>query len=175
MAKTPEQNAATKEASLLKKAAHSARNRELCEAEKMARSTAESTPLAQEYEAAQKAEEESRGLRKTLVAEVEVRIALLRERIEAINAEHSPQIERLEALRRQAAESKRAESSRLLEEAQSRFPDMQSSDMRWSSASWVPPEGYIEQFAAEHAEDMARKKAQREAKAEKSQPCEEAT
>lgn len=174
MAKTPEQKAATKEASLLKKAAHSARNRELCEAEEMARSTAESTPLAQEYEAAQKAEEESRGLRKTLVAEVEVQIALLRERIEAINAEHSPQIERLEALRRQAAESKRAESSRLLEEAQSRFPDMQS-DMRWSSVPWVPPEGYIEQFAAEHAEDMARKKAQREAKAEKSQPCEEAT
>ena len=74
MAKTPEQKAATKEASLLKKAAHSARNRELCEAEEIARSTAESTPLAQEYEAAQKAEEESRGLRKTLVAEVEVQI-----------------------------------------------------------------------------------------------------
>lgn len=169
MAKTPEQKAATKEASLLKKAAHSARNRELCEAEEAAHAAAENTLLAQEYVAAKKAEEESRRLRKTLVDEVEAQIALLRERIEAIHAEHNPQIEKLEGLRRQAAESKCAEKRGLLKEAQSRFPDMQTSDMRWSAAAWVPPEGYVERFAAENTEDLAQKKERREAKAKKTQ------
>lgn len=161
---TDEQKTANKEASLLKKAAHGYRHRELAEAEDTARSMAEKTSLAREYEAAQDAEVEARNALSEIRAQIGAQITLLEDQMKAVAAEHSPRIEKLNDLRRQAAEKKYAESRRLLEEAQSGFPDMHLSDARWSSSAWVPPKGYVERFAAEHAGDLAQKKMQREKK-----------
>lgn len=161
---TEDQRVANKEASLVKKAAHSARRRELHEAEEGVRATAEYTPLARECEAATNAEEDARRLRETFVAEVEAQISLLRERINEINVKHVPEIEKLHMLCRQASERNHAERRRLLEEAQSRFPDMASSETRYSSSAWVPPDGYIERFTMENAAYLKKKKAERDAK-----------
>lgn len=165
MAKTPEQKVANKDASLLKKAAHSARHREISEAENAAQIKASNTIFAHEYEAAQAVEEETRKLRERLISEIKEQISLLDEQIKEIRVKYDLQIDGLAVLRRLAAEKKFTESRRLLKEAQAGFPDMELSDSRFSSVAWIPPDGYIERFAAEHADELAQKKAKREAKA----------
>jgi len=166
MAKSEVQKAAAKEASLLKRAAHLARQRELRESEEAAFAAANNSTAALEYKTATAAEEAATNLRIELVLAIETQIALLKDQITAIRAEHDPQVDALRQAKRQAADTFYAERRRLVAEAESGFPDLHDASARCSSVAWVPPDGYIAQFAAANAGDLAKKKAKREKKAE---------
>ena len=164
---TDEQKAANKEASLLKRAAHVVRKKELDAAEAAAKAMVDGGSLRRACEAANAAASEARDLRKNLVSAIEAQIAALNDRIREIRAEHDPKIERLDELCREAANKAHFEYTQMLHEVRVGFPDMATCDARWFSAKWVPPEGYIERFAEEHAEELAESKAKRETKARK--------
>lgn len=166
MAKSDTQKTVNKEASLLKKKAHSARAHELMASEKAAFAAANNSAAALEYRTATATEEAAAKLRNDLVSAIEAQIALLQDKITAIRAEHGPQVEALREAKRQAANKLYAERRRLAAEAEANYPDLHDASARCSSVAWVPPDGYIAKFAAEHAEEFARKKVKREKKAE---------
>lgn len=166
MAKSEIQKAANKEASLLKKAAHMARGRELMVSEEAAFAATNNSAAALECRTATASEEAAAKLRNDLVSAIEAQIALLQDKITAIRAEHGPQVEALREAKRQAADKFYAERRRLVGEAEANYPDLHDASARCSSVVWTPPDGYIAKFAAEHAEELARKKVKREKKAE---------
>lgn len=169
MAKKPTdaEKAANKEAALLKRAAHSERARELNNAEKEAVQAANASALAQEYKQAEAVAEAARKQRDDEINAIEVQIALLKDKITALQAEYDPRIDQLWAAKRLAGSNFYAERSKMVEAAKSRFQDLADDGARWSSSCWTPPAGYLEQFAATHAAELAEKKTKREKNAAK--------
>lgn len=156
MALNPEQKAANKESSLLRQAAYRARYKELEQA-KLA------IDVSSLEEAAAKARaEEDIALKTRNEAEnaIHEQIAALQSKLKSVSELHAPVVDSARIARKEAYELMYNERARQTKEIESQFPDL-SNIVFMGSGSWVPPPGYIEKFASEHAEELAKKKDQR--------------
>lgn len=162
MALSQEQKAANKDASLLRQAAYRARYREF-ERAKLA------INVSSLEEAAGKARsEEDAAIKAKTEAEKAIhdQIALLQSKLKSVRELHGPVLDSARLARNAAYDLMYSERVRQTKEIESQFPDLSNIGLV-GAGSWIPPLGYIESFASEHAEELAKKKDQRAKKQSK--------
>jgi hypothetical protein len=156
MALSQEQKAANKEASLLRQAAYRARCKELEQAKMKI------NVILLEEAAAKARSEEDAAIKARNDDEDAIReqIALLQANLKKVNESHAPVLDSAKLARNAAYQAMYDERARQTKEIEARFPDL-SRDFYMGSGAWVPPSGYIESFASEHADELSKKKAKR--------------
>lgn len=135
----------------MRKAAHYARQRELGAALEIALSAVNKSTTALEHEKVKSALKEVEQLQHRELAEVEVQIALLIEKLVSIRNQHAPRIAELLTEKQKVINELFVERVSAQNEVEARFPDLHDASARNSSAKWVAPAGYMESFTAEHA------------------------
>lgn len=156
MALSQEQKAANKEASLLRQAAYRARRKEFEQAKMVIN-------VSSLEEAAAKARsEEDAAIKAKNDAEdaIQEQIALLQADLKKVSETHAPVIDSAKLARNAAYQAMYEERARQTKEIEARFTDL-TGNIYMSSGAWVPPSGYIESFASEHADQLSKKKAKR--------------
>jgi len=159
MALTLEQKAVNREASLLRQAAHRARKAERnAEIGKI-----DVSALVAETEAASKATNDVIAARNNEEIAIRAKIAALQNELLQVKVKYETSIDVANSARVNAYEKLRSKESRLRNEIESRYPDLAGSAQHYIN-NWRAPQGYIERFASEHAEELAKKAAKRAVK-----------
>ena len=164
MAKLTEaQKALNKEASILRQSAYHARTKAYHEAESKAEAEVLLTPENRLAEEAETATNEAIEARNLAAKEIESQISALNQKLIEVRAHHNTIVDALNEGRKAAWNKKRELLDSMKEVINKEFPDIAVSGC-WGSGTWIPPDGYIEKFAAENADNIAKKKALREKK-----------
>lgn len=165
MALTPEQKETNKEAFLLRKAAHSARVAEY----EAAISIVEDGLSAQRKAADDVSSAQNSSIKqRDMDAEViRSKMRQLQEELDHVLADHGRKIDTLWAAGTKAYADLYAAREAAVDEVDKKFSDISGNNRFSGSASWTPPAGYIEKFAADNAESIAKKKAKRDVKLSK--------
>lgn len=154
---TLEQKAENKESSLLRQAAYRARCKELDQA-KLAIDVSALKNAANKARAEEDAAIKARNDEEEAICE---QIALLQGKLKSVNESHAPAIDVARLARNAAYQAMYGERTRQANEIDVLFPDL-SGNTYLCSSNWVPPAGYIEKFTADHADELAKKKAKRD-------------
>jgi hypothetical protein len=159
---TAEQKEINKEMSLLRQVAYRARTQEM----DVALLGIDTRSLKDAAAKACAVENAALAARNNEVTLIQQQIAALQEKIHAVKVSHALSIVAANKVRSNAYQDLYTENQRQRDVILSSFPDMEGK--RYSGVTgWTPPEGYIENYAVEHADELQAKKAKREKAKEK--------
>lgn len=160
MALTPEQKQANKEARWIRDSAFRARTLEL----EKAKQAIDVASLNEAVLKANAAQDEALFKRNEEERLIQAQIAELQDKLNGVRATYQSMWGKLRDERTAAYDAMREEHKRQEDVIFQSFKDLDDRDIdrfrSVNSANWVPPEGYLERYAAEHAEELAKKRAE---------------